>query len=119
MYTFSEVIFKFFSFALFLISSSIFFLYVLSIYLSVSIFSELFSWYVLICLVVFSINVFILVFVNLFINGYIIVNNIYTPITVFTYFLFFPSGKIISIIVAIITAKIIPCAHEFMNFIKF
>ncbi len=56
---------------------------------------------------------------TLFQTEYIIVNNIYTPITVFTYFLFFPSGKIISIMVAIITAKIIPCAHEFMNFINF
>lgn len=38
---------------------------------------------------------------------------------VFTYFLLFPFGKIISIIVATITASTIPCAHEFKNFTNF
>ena len=42
------------------------------------------------------------------ITGEIIVNKTYTPITIFTYFLEFPSGKIISIIAPIITAIIIP-----------
>lgn len=38
---------------------------------------------------------------------------------VFTYFLLFPSGRIISIIPAITIARIIPCAHVFKKFIKF
>ena len=43
--------------------------------------------------------------------GDIIVNNIYTPITAFIYFLLFPLGYIISIMLAIITATIICSAH--------
>ena len=38
-------------------------------------------------------------------------NIIYTPITIFIYFLFFPSGRIISNIVTITTDKIIPFAQ--------
>ena len=51
------------------------------------------------------------------ITGEIIENNIYIPITTFTYFLQFPSGKTISIIVPIITATIIPCAQLLIQFI--
>ena len=46
---------------------------------------------------------------NFCMNGEIIVNSMYIPITTFMYFFKLPSGSIISIIVPIITATIIPC----------
>jgi len=46
--------------------------------------------------------------VTFVITGETIENKIYTPITTLTYFLQFPSGNSISIIVPIITAIIIP-----------
>ena len=50
-------------------------------------------------------------FVILLMTGATILNTIYTPITIFMYFLLFPLGSIISIIEAIITATIIPLVH--------
>ena len=47
----------------------------------------------------------------------IILNNTYTPITICIYFLFLFWGKIISIIVATITASTICSAHKLIKFI--
>ena len=56
---------------------------------------------------------------NLLITGEIMLNSTNIPTTVFTYLPFPLLGNNISIIVATITATIIPCAHELIAPIKF
>ena len=55
----------------------------------------------------------------LVITGDTMVNNTYIPITTFIYFLLFPSGSIISIIVPIITATIIACDQSLNQSIEY